>query len=339
MSSLNKKNKVNPTNIFQNLKIKEEPKKLIVMNNKINAENIKENKKDIKIYPDLPNNIQEKEEIPNYEENKNFKQLKSELNKAANFIDYFVEIGVDPSIYKKGWLYDDNLSLEELNEKEELKPKIISYFPPMEKETISFDEVVINHCFPNGYYLIKSDTNPNYEIFSFILDNNMINLNYPQKFLSCIIFYESISQYKELYDQNLILNGKEKEIFNKKIQENQEEIYIPKCLLIVSLYPFFYEFENILLKLYEYSLGKIKLYKDEDILEDEDEEEKKENVEDVVDIKKKMKEKYIEDENKDVIIKCKKFGKSFVRKRSKSYNNDNNKDDIIKRHFGIYISS
>ena len=158
MSSLNQKNKVNPTNIFQNLKIKEEPKKLIVMNNKINAENIKENKKDINKYQDLPNNIQEKEEIPNYEENKNFKQLKSELNKAANFIDYFVEIGVDPSVYKKGWLYDDNLSLEELNEKEELKPKIISYFPPMEKETISFDEVVINHCFPNGYYLIKSDT-------------------------------------------------------------------------------------------------------------------------------------------------------------------------------------
>ena len=81
----------------------------------------------------------------------------------------------------------------------------------MEKETISFYKVIINHCFQNGYHLIKSKTCPNYKIFSFILDNNMVNLIYPQKFLTFIIFYESISQYKELYDQNLILNGKEKE--------------------------------------------------------------------------------------------------------------------------------
>ena len=341
MSFLNQKNKVNPTNVFQNLKTKEEPKKLIVTNNLINTEN----KKGINIYRDLPNNIQEKEEIPNYEENKNFKQLKTELNKGSNFIDYFVEIGVDPSIYKKGWLYDDNLSLEELNKKEELKPKIISYFPPMEKETISFfvpkdpkqteeerfaqsTEVMVDLCFPNGYYLIKSNTIPNYEIFSFILDNSNVNLNYPQKFLSCIIFYESISQYKELYDQNLILNKKEKEIFNKETTENPEEIYIPKCLLIMSLYPFFNEFENILLKIYEYSLGKIKLYNEEEILEDE--EEKKDTIEDGLDIKQKIKEKYVENEDKDVIIKCKKFGKNFVRKRSKSFNNVNdNNEDII----------
>jgi hypothetical protein len=236
MSFFNQKNHVNQVNIFPNLKNKEEPMKLIDEKNFINEKNSSDKNSNINFFPNLPQNIQEiKETIPNYEDNNNFKHLKSELNKATNFIDYFVEIGVDPSIYKKGWLYSYNLSLEELNKKEELQPKIISYFPPMEKETISFDESIIRHCFPNGYYLIKSTNNPNYEIFSFILDNNYFNLNYPQKYLSCIIFYESISQYKELYDQNLLLNGKEKQIINREVKENDEEIYIPKCLLVMSL--------------------------------------------------------------------------------------------------------
>ena len=323
MSFFNQKNQVNQVNIFPNLKNKEEPMKLIDKKNFINEKNSSDKNSNINFFPNLPQNIQEiKETIPNYEDNNNFKHLKSELNKATNFIDYFVEIGVDPSIYKKGWLYSYNLSLEELNKKEELQPKIISYFPPMEKETISFDESIIRHCFPNGYYLIKSTNNPNYEIFSFILDNNYFNLNYPQKYLSCIIFYESISQYKELYDQNLLLNGKEKQIINREVKENDEEIYIPKCLLVMSLYPFFNEFENILLKIYEYSLGKINIYGEKYFEEEYNYNNTFENI------KSERKMKYEEDENTNKITKCKKFGKSFVKKRSKSYNNNEQANNL-----------
>ena len=321
MSLFNTKNKEKPISLKPNLNNKEEPFKLMYTKNLRRANNIGElmaNNQD-QIYPDLPVNIQEKEEeIPNYEENQNITQLKSELNKASNFIDYFVEIGVEPSIYKKGWLYFEDVLVEELNQKEELKPKIISYFPPWEKESISFDDSIIKHCFPNGFSLVKSSTQPNYEIFSFILDNNYFNLNYPQKYLSCIIFYESISKYKELYDQNLILNKKEDKIINRYLKENNEEIYIPKCLLVMSLYPFFSEFENILLKIYEYSLGKIKLYEEEEIAEEEDDN----NITDNKDSNFKN-TNYVEDETKDTIIKCKKFGKTLVRKRSKSYNNVN----------------
>ena len=314
MSLLNQKKEEKPKNIFSDIKKKDEPKKLIDINNLINIKNPIENKNNNinqknNIYPDIPDTLEEKNEsIPLYEENQNFKQLKQELNKASNFIDYFVEIGVEPSIYKKGFLYNNSLSLEELNKKPELNPKIISYFPPFKKETISFDESIIRHCFPNGFKLVQSNIEPNYEIFSFILDNNFFNLNYPQKFLSCIIFYESISQYKELYNQNLILNNKkkEKEIIKEQNEKNEEEIFIPKCLLLMSLYPFFSEFENILLKIYEYSLGKIKLYKDEIIS-------KSESNKQINNIK------YIEDDTKDVFIKCKKF----ERKRSKSFNDIN----------------
>ena len=321
MSLFNTKNKEKPISLKPNLNNKEEQFKLMYTKNLRRANNIGElmaNNQD-QIYPDLPVNIQEKEEeIPNYEENQNITQLKSELNKASNFIDYFVEIGVEPSIYKKGWLYFEDVLVEELNQKEELKPKIISYFPPWEKESISFDDSIIKHCFPNGFSLVKSSTQPNYEIFSFILDNNYFNLNYPQKYLSCIIFYESISKYKELYDQNLILNKKEDKIINRYLKENNEEIYIPKCLLVMSLYPFFSEFENILLKIYEYSLGKIKLYEEEEIAEEEDDN----NITNNKDSNFKN-TNYLEDETKDTIIKCKKFGKTLVRKRSKSYNNVN----------------
>ena len=321
MSFLNKKNDMKPKDLIPSIKDKEGPKKLIDMNLIIRPKEFDPNNKNPIKYPDLPDHLDELEEaIPNYEENANFKTLKLELNKGANFIDYFVEIGVDPSIYKKGWLYDNDITLEELNKKQELQPKIISYFPPFEKETISFDDSIIKHCFPDGFNLIKSDEEPEHEIFSFILDNNYFNLNYPQKYLSCIIFYESISQYKELYDQNLILNGKEKNIINREIREIDEDIYIPKCLLIMSLYPFFREFEMILLKIYEYSLGKIKLYNDELFQEEEPKEEEKDNNQN----------DYVEDETKVTVIKCKKFGKKFEKKRSKSFN-DVNIDDNIKK--------
>ena len=203
----------------------------------------------------------------NFEEDNNFQQIKEELNKASNFIDYFVIVGVEPNIFKNKWLY--NSTFEELNKKEELKPKIISYFPPFEKQTISFDDSIIMHCFPNGYNLIKSKKRPVYKIFSFILDNNFFNLNYPQKYLTCLTFYESIAQYKELYDMNKqyekILKGTiSKNLLTKhsstvNSDSKGGDIYIPKCLMVMSLYPFFSEFERILLQIYKYSIGKIEI--------------------------------------------------------------------------------
>ena len=200
----------------------------------------------------------------NFEEDKNFQQIKEELNKASNFIDYFLIIGVEPNIFKNDWLF--NSSLEELNKREELKPKIISYFPPFEKVTIAFDDSIIMHCFPNGYSLIKSENKPNYKLFSFILDNNYYNLNYPQKYLTCLLFYEGISQYKELYymsnhlEKELKINSLSKKNTDKFCDNAKDgEIFIPKCLMVMSLYPFFSEFERILLQIYNYSNEKINL--------------------------------------------------------------------------------
>ena len=219
---------------------------------------------------DSPKDVEDITKITtNFENDKNFQQIKEELDKASNFIDYFLIIGVEPNIFKNNWLYTNDS--DELNKKEELKPKIISYFPPFEKTTIAFDDSIIMHCFPNGYKLIKSDTKPNYKVFSFILDNNYFNLNYPQKYLTCLIFYEGISQYKELYNMNLNLekelniNTLSRKISNIDINNNEiGEIYIPKCIMVMSLYPFFSEFERILLQIYNYSIKNIQLTKEKD---------------------------------------------------------------------------
>ena len=65
---------------------------------------------------------------------KNFKmitELKKELSMAKKFIEYFAIIGLDPKIALENFLF--NSTLEELQKcyKKELKPGIISKFPPI----------------------------------------------------------------------------------------------------------------------------------------------------------------------------------------------------------------
>ena len=83
-------------------------------------------------------------------------------------------VGVPPDISIQNWLYQSDITELNTKYKKELEPKIISYFPPITKKTISFDESIINHCFPNGFNLLKSEVQPSPKLFSFILDNNII---------------------------------------------------------------------------------------------------------------------------------------------------------------------
>ena len=238
-----------------------------------------------------------KEKIKNLDNDKEYKQFKEDLDKGTNFIDYFLIIGISPEIFFDDKIYECDLDELKIKYKDKLEPKIISYFPQFEKTTIAFDDSIISHCFPNGFNIVKSNKMPKTEIFSFILDNNYFNLNYPRKYLSCLICYESINKYKHLYEEykkisikkkNEDENHKEKKR-NKSQKKNKkshlpktssaldlqsieflntsnittpsvgnERIYIPKCLMIMSLYPFFAEYEKILFKLYRYSMKIIK---------------------------------------------------------------------------------
>ena len=212
-------------------------------------------------------------------DDKNFEHMKEELDKATNFIDYFLVVGLQPKIFMENWLYQ--LDVDGLNDKfkDSFQPKVISYFPNFEKHTIAFDDSVISHCFPNGFKAVVSERKPKIKVFSFILDNNYFNLNFPQKYLTCLICYESILKYRELYDaynkymkeENIEINKNEIKIENKSENDNvinedlhkenehivkNSNIYIPKCLMVMSLYPYFAEFEKILTEIYKYSLIK-----------------------------------------------------------------------------------
>ena len=206
---------------------------------------------------ELHDSLEKSEDSAN--EDEDYNKLKEEMDKANNFIDYFLVVGVEPEIYKNDWLYECDIDELNVNYKQQLQPKIISSFPLFEKHTISFDESLLMHCFPNGYKIIEENEKPKPKLFSFILDNNFYNLNYPKKYLSCLIFYERITQYKILYDEYLKqyseLSGQLYESQNNEDNNTYDNIYIPKCLVVMSLYPYFGEFERILNEVYNYSKG------------------------------------------------------------------------------------
>ena len=261
------------------------------------AKRKKDNELDIDSIKEKLNEKLTKMKIKNIDDDKEYKQLKEDIDKGINFIDYFLIIGAEPEDFFDDKIYECDLDELKSKYKDILQPKIISYFPKYEKKTIAFDDSIISHCFPNGFNIIKSNKMPKTQIFSFILDNNYFNLNYPQKYLSCLICYESINKYKVLYeeykklceDDNIDNKGSNKKLEkrNKSHKKNRnnistaktftesqsseilsisydtsktpsvnlnEKIYIPKCIMIMSLYPFFAEYEKILFKIYSYCM-------------------------------------------------------------------------------------
>jgi hypothetical protein len=134
------------------------------------------------------------------------------------FIDYFLEIGIKPEIFKNGDLF--NKTNDELNEI--IKPEIICKFPNIDQKIIQINNEIINHIFPNGYKIIKRLEKPNQINFSLILDNRFYSAIYPYKYFTCSIIYENINQYKELFIY-------QKENINIENNLNEEKIFIPKC--------------------------------------------------------------------------------------------------------------
>ena len=130
------------------------------------------------------------------------KDFQDKLNLGYNFVDYFLTIGVKPEVFLNQWLYDS--SIEELNSvyKDQLMPEIINKFPSFEKKIIGIDENIIQHCFPLGFKVHEfSYERPPNKIFSILLDNNNFSALHPFKFAVCLICYESINDYRKLYEK------------------------------------------------------------------------------------------------------------------------------------------
>ncbi len=216
-----------------------------------------------------------KENLP-----ENLAKLKFQLDKGNNLIDYFLICGVKPSLCQDENLYkfEDKDYLKNM----ELKPEILSKCPTFQKSILEIDEGIINFCFPQGFNMIISKKEPEPQFNSFILDNALYSFNYPQKFISCLIFYESVIKYKKLkdkidmcsslnetsadsvnnistsYESKVPLTSKRSPFYKSKFY------YIPKCICLISVYPYINIHQQILYSLYQcviYSSSQIPIEK------------------------------------------------------------------------------
>ena len=181
-----------------------------------------------------------------------------------NFIDYFIEVGVKPDIFKNKFLYETN-DPEEINQS--LIPQIITKFPSFDKKNVLIENSMIHQIFPKGYNIVESDKQPPSNFYCLVLDNQLYSAIYTRKYLSCLIIYESIEQYKKLYDKFQEQDNKFLSIMRRVtskstkklikidpdihvVNEKYKNFYIPKCLCLVSVHPYINKFEEILRTIY-----------------------------------------------------------------------------------------
>ena len=167
-----------------------------------------------------------------------------------NFIEYFIEIGVTPNIFSNNNIQPD-FNLNQINSK--LKPEIISKFPHFDKQSMAIDSTIIEYIFPKEYKAIFSKSYPQPEFYSLVLDNQFYSSVYSYKYISCLVIYESLLIYKQIYDT---YSNKSNDNSNIS-QDIFKNIYVPKCLCLASVHPSINKFELILRALYEnFQLGK-----------------------------------------------------------------------------------
>lgn len=174
-----------------------------------------------------------------------------------NYIDYFMEIGAKPEIFKYNYLYDSS-SIEDINDN--LIPQIICKFPNFDKKNIVVENGILNQIFPHGFNVVESATKPEPVFFCLTLDNQLFSVVYTTKYLACLIIYEDINGYKKLYDKfqeedskfnAAVMNAMKQKGAEKK---SKTKYYIPKCLCLVSVHAYIDKYEEILRTLYDLSL-------------------------------------------------------------------------------------
>ena len=164
---------------------------------------------------------------------------------------------------------------EKIEDIPKLTPKIITKFPNIKNSinTIS-DDIVIEHCFPNGFLKlfqkVRGDNEPNF--FQFELDNipqNYLNEErkiYSKIYFTCLEIGESLSDYfqykKEIinlifkYKSIKILNFDKNDPIGQDSKNKFSEYLIPKVLCFSSVLPFYNELSQLLKCIYDYSLSK-----------------------------------------------------------------------------------
>ena len=186
----------------------------------------------------------------------NFLQMKN------NLIQNFYIIGVPSE--------EINSRYKEIINKSNISftPKIISKFPDINSNYNTIpNEIIIEHCFPTGYTIIKEKSNnvfEQYVNFWFELDNSKYNYIpkyqalYSKIYFTCFKFTESLGDIQKIKSE-LNLNDKANNkipLFKENITVtnfiDNDNIFFPKVLCFASLLPFHKELSKILQNLYDY---------------------------------------------------------------------------------------
>ena len=183
-----------------------------------------------------------------------------------NYIDYFMEIGAKPDIFKFNFLYEAKTP-DEISEN--LIPQIICKFPISDKRNIVVENVMVNQVFPQGFKVLVSEKKPKPEFYCVVLDNQLYSAIYTRKYLACLIVYESIESYQKLNEKLKLEDNKFMIILRSTMKvarpkdmsidaNNNNEFkkwYIPKCLCIVSVHPYINKYQEILNTIYDLMLS------------------------------------------------------------------------------------
>ena len=129
---------------------------------------------------------------------KNISEFKQRINRPGNLIEYFAIIGLDPKIASKNFLYEISANDMEEFYQDELKPKLITKYPPLKKPYINIDKNICELCFPKGIKIEQYKTQPEPIIYKYLLGNDFYSIEYPIKYMTCLKFYENLNKYKAL---------------------------------------------------------------------------------------------------------------------------------------------
>jgi hypothetical protein len=178
-----------------------------------------------------------------------------------NYIDYFMEVGVKPEIFRNNFLYESKTP-EEITEN--LIPQIICKFPVSDKRNIVVENVMVNQIFPHGFKVKESKTKPKSEFYCVVLDNQLYSAIYTRKYLACLVIYESIDSYSRLNDKYKLEDNKFMVVLRSTMKQSRpkemsidhnkkklKQWFIPKCLCIVSVHPYINKYEEILTNIYD----------------------------------------------------------------------------------------
>ena len=183
-----------------------------------------------------------------------------------NFIDYFMEIGVKPDIFRFNFLYESK-SVDEISEN--LIPQIICKFPISDKRNIVIENVMVNQIFPQGFKVLVSEKKPKPIFYCVVLDNQLYSAIYTRKYLACLVIYENVELYQKLNEKFKLEDNKFMIVLRSTMRATRpkemnidsnynsefKKWYIPKCLCIASVHPYINKYQEILNTIYDLILS------------------------------------------------------------------------------------